>query len=99
MKEVFHALVRFEKLSKEVQDILECRIEAILDEIGNTLLCWLPEEEAATPEEFNIATEKVCQSQTQYLSKYAHCNEIPCNTMNVICLLERYNSLVRNILI
>ena len=72
VKEVFSALVRFEKLSKEVQDILECRIEAILDDIGHTLLCWLPEDEAATPDEFNIATEKVCQQEALHLSKYVY---------------------------
>lgn len=65
--------MKFEKLSKEVQDILECRIEAVLEEIGNTLLCWLPEDEAASPEEFNSATEKVCQTQAQSLSKYVDC--------------------------
>ena len=70
VKEVYTALVKFEKLSKEVQDILECRIEAVLDEIGSTLLCWLPEDEPAFPDEFNTATEKICQQEAQHLSKY-----------------------------
>ena len=73
VKEVYSALVKFEKLSKEVQDILECRIDAVLDEIGRTLLCWLPEDEPAYPDEFNNATEKICQQEAQHLSKYVGC--------------------------
>ena len=69
VKEVYSALIRFEQLSKEVQDILECRIEAMLEDIGNTLLCWLPEEEPASPEEFYVATEKVDAQEAQKLSK------------------------------
>ena len=79
VKEVFNALVKFEKLSKEIQDILECRIEAVLNEIGNTLLCWLPEDDPAFPDEFNKATEKICQQEAEHLSKYV---------VSVVCMKE-----------
>ncbi len=67
--EVYDALLKFQQLNREVKDILECRIEAVLEEIGSSLLCWLPEDDAATPEEFQEETEKVCAQASQKLSK------------------------------
>jgi len=87
VKEVFNALVKFEKLSKEIQDILECRIEAVLNEIGNTLLCWLPDDDPAFPDEFNSATEKICQREAEHLSNC--CLLVESATMTMISSLKQ----------
>ncbi|XP_048577391.1 dynein axonemal heavy chain 5 isoform X1 [Nematostella vectensis] len=59
-----------ERLTKEIKDIQECRIEAVLEEIGSTPLCDLPEEDAITVEEFVETTEKTCLSAAEVLSRY-----------------------------
>lgn len=49
--------------------MLECRIEAVLQDIELTRLCDLPEDEAVTVEEFVNVTEKTCQEAAETLSK------------------------------
>ncbi|KAK3754858.1 hypothetical protein QZH41_011331 [Actinostola sp. cb2023] len=61
-----------DRLSKEVQDILDCRIEASLQEIGRTPLCDLPEEEAIFVEDFVDTTERTCNDNAEILTKYCH---------------------------
>ena len=59
-----------ELLTKQANDILECRIEAVLDEMGLTPLCDLPEDEAITIEDFLHLTEQTCSEAASTLAKY-----------------------------
>lgn len=49
--------------------MLECRIEAALQDIELTRLCDLPDDEAVTVEEFVDVTERTCQEAAESLSK------------------------------
>lgn len=53
----------------QIRDILDCRIEAGLAEIGSTPLCDLPEEEAICVEDFVETTVKTCSENAEVLSK------------------------------
>ena len=66
---VHATLSRIEQLIKETKDILECRVEATLEEIGLTALCNLPEEDAISAEDFLKSTEQVCKQSSTQLSK------------------------------
>ena len=57
------------KLAKTVTDILECRIEAVLEDMSTTALCELPEEEPVTMEQFLEITNEVVNSASKYLAK------------------------------
>ena len=57
------------KLAKTVGDILECRIEAVLEDMSSTALCELPEEEPVTMEKFLEITNEVIDSASKYLAK------------------------------
>ena len=48
---------------------MNCRIEAILEEIELTRLCDLPEDEAVCVEEFVDVTERTCQRAAESLSR------------------------------
>lgn len=52
-----------------MKDILDCRIEAVLEDIELTRLCDLPEDEAVSVEEFVSVTERTCQEAAQSLSR------------------------------
>lgn len=58
-------------LAFKVKDMLDCRIEAVLQDIELTRLCDLPEDEAVTVEDFVAVTEKTCQESAESLSKWA----------------------------
>ena len=58
------------KLAKTVTDILECRIEAVLEDMSTTALCELPEEEPVTMEQFLEITNEVVNSASKYLAKW-----------------------------
>ena len=52
-----------------MKDILDCRIEAVLQDIELTRLCHLPEDEAVSVEEFVSVTERTCHEAAESLSK------------------------------
>lgn len=52
-----------------MKDILNCRIEAILEDIELTRLCDLPEDEAVFVEEFVDVTQRTCQRAAESLSR------------------------------
>ena len=52
-----------------MKDILDCRIEAVLEDIELTRLCDLPEDEAVSVEEFVHVTERTCREAAESLSK------------------------------
>ncbi|XP_066028864.1 dynein axonemal heavy chain 5 isoform X2 [Pocillopora verrucosa] len=70
-----------EILTKGVKDMLDCRIEAVLQDIELTRLCDLPEDEAVTVEDFVAVTEKTCQESAESLSKYNHLVESSVNIL------------------
>ena len=53
-------ITELEILNKHVSDILECRIEATLNEMERTPLCEVPEHDTMTPKEFLKLTESTC---------------------------------------
>ena len=55
--------------TSQVKDILECRIEAVLEDIELTRLCDLPEDEAVFVDEFVNVTERTCQAAAESLSR------------------------------
>ncbi|XP_052807224.1 dynein axonemal heavy chain 5-like isoform X2 [Mya arenaria] len=61
-----------DKLSKTVHDILECRIDAVLEDMSATALCELPEDEAITMEKFLDITNEVVANASKYLANQSH---------------------------
>lgn len=59
-----------ERLSKQVKDILDCRIEAVLNEMSITALCDLPEDEPVTMEKFLSMTTDVVNQAAVTLAMY-----------------------------
>jgi len=57
-----------ETLSKIVTDILDCRIEAVLQDMSFTALCDLPEDEAITMEKFLQITTDVVDTASKQLA-------------------------------
>jgi len=62
-------MAELDKLSKTVHDILECRIDAVLEDMSSTALCELPEDEAVTMEKFLDITNEVVSGASKYLAK------------------------------
>ena len=58
--------------STQVKDILECRIELLLVEVGAMTLCELPDEDPITMEEFTAATDRSCRHAAESLTRYFH---------------------------
>ncbi len=56
-------------IGKQAKDILECRIEAVLEEMSLTPLCDIPEEDAITVEEFQKMTEDCCNDASVSVAK------------------------------
>ncbi|XP_075868615.1 dynein axonemal heavy chain 5 isoform X3 [Nelusetta ayraudi] len=62
------ALVDLELLMDRVNDLVEYRIEAVLQEMSGSTLCMLPEDEPVTSEEFVRTTRDLCIRQAQILN-------------------------------
>ena len=56
------------KLAKVVTDILECRIEAVLQDMSETALCDLPEDEAVTMDAFLLLTSNIVDIASKSLA-------------------------------
>ena len=65
---VYKQLNDLEKLSKTVQDILDCRVEAVLQDMSITALCDLPEDEAITADKFLELTSNIVDQASQQLA-------------------------------
>ncbi|XP_073341885.1 dynein axonemal heavy chain 5 isoform X3 [Pagrus major] len=61
------ALVDLELLMDRVNDLVEFRIDAVLQEMSGSTLCVLPEDEPITCEEFVQTTRDLCIRQAQSL--------------------------------
>ncbi len=68
MNKVYQDMENFENLVIQAQDILECRVENVLQSISFTSLCEAPMD-PITIDEFSKLTEETVQKATQTLSK------------------------------
>ncbi|XP_071819604.1 dynein axonemal heavy chain 5-like isoform X1 [Apostichopus japonicus] len=64
-----------EHLTKQVSDLLDCRIDDVLKDMAGTPLCDLPEHEPTTIQVFLEATEKTCKEACQQLSRQSQAVE------------------------
>ena len=53
-----------------MKDILECRIELLLLDVGSMLLCQLPDDDPMTVDEFTAATDRSCLHAAESLTRY-----------------------------
>ena len=65
---IYKEMGALEKLAKTVTDILDCRIEAVLNDMSITALCDLPEEEAITAEKFLELTTNIVNQASEQLA-------------------------------
>ena len=72
VSDVYRGLTSLENLIKQACDILECRVEAVLEDMSLTPLCDIPEDCADTPitvETFLQRTEETSQEAAAGLAK------------------------------
>ncbi|XP_059863189.1 dynein axonemal heavy chain 5 [Delphinus delphis] len=67
LKNAFAKIKALELLIDRVNDLIEFRIDAILEEMSSTPLCQLPREEPLTCEEFLQMTKDLCVNGAQML--------------------------------
>ena len=72
--ECYEKMRELELLNKRACDILDCRIEAVLEEMSLTPLCDIPEDSAVNVEEFLRITEETCSEAAVVLAKYVFPN-------------------------
>ncbi|KAK3576985.1 hypothetical protein CHS0354_005992 [Potamilus streckersoni] len=70
-----------EKLVKTVKDILDCRVEAVLNDMSLSALCDLPEDEPVTMEKFLELTTEVVDTESVMLAAQSHLVEMAVNDM------------------
>lgn len=69
LSNIKRSLLNLSNLIKAVQDIWDCRIEAILEEMAGTPLCDLPEEEPLAVDQYLASTQATCDLASQSLAK------------------------------
>lgn len=69
IENTYKVMGELEKLSKTVKDILDCRIEAVLQDMSVTALCDLPEDEPVTMDKFLELTATAVDSASKQLAK------------------------------
>ena len=62
-------LEAFDELVHKLNDIVENRVEAVVREIGKTLLVDLPDDKTVTLEEFLIMQDKLVKSQSEWMDQ------------------------------
>ncbi|XP_029694908.1 dynein heavy chain 5, axonemal [Takifugu rubripes] len=85
------ALVDLELLMDRANDLVEMRIDAVLQEMSRSTLCDLPEDEAITCEEFVRTTRDLCIKQAQVLNAKSSLVEEAANEL-IHMLLEFDNN-------
>ncbi|XP_023932721.1 dynein heavy chain 5, axonemal [Lingula anatina] len=81
LSNAYRSMSDLEKLVKQVSDILECRIEAVLAEMGSIALCDLPEDEPITVDEFLKLTGETCAQASDTLIKQSQLVESSVNDL------------------
>ena len=69
LQNTYRVMGHLERLCKDAKDILDCRIETVLEDMSLTPLCDLPEDEPVTVEQFLALTETTCNDASQTLTK------------------------------
>lgn len=69
IENTYKVMGELDKLSKTVKDILDCRIEAVLQDMSVTALCDLPEDEPVTMDKFLELTASAVDSASKQLAK------------------------------
>ena len=80
-------------LTKQIADLLDCRIDAVLDDMAHMALCDLPEHEPTTTDDFIKSTERICKEACEALTRWVTFSFLNCNTDAVymaICDLPEY---------
>ncbi|XP_072018853.1 LOW QUALITY PROTEIN: dynein axonemal heavy chain 5-like [Amphiura filiformis] len=62
-------------LTKQITDLLDCRIDAVLDDMAHTALCDLPEHDPTTTDAFIKSTEGVCRDACEVLTRQSQAVE------------------------
>ena len=69
MQTCYDKMNEMELIAKQANDILQCRIEDVLEQMSLTPLTDLPEDEAITIEEAQKMTEEICNDAAANLTK------------------------------
>ena len=69
LQNIYRVMGELERLCKHAVDILDCRIEAVLEDMSLTPLSDLPEDEPITVDRFLQLTEETCNEASQSLTK------------------------------
>ncbi|XP_022805941.1 dynein heavy chain 5, axonemal-like [Stylophora pistillata] len=89
MDSVYDALKGLELLIDRANDLVKFRIEAVLQEMSNTLLCELPSDAPWTVERFLKNTEDLCKRGSELLeSKSARVEEAANELISMLLELE-----------
>ena len=85
--------------SIQIHDIMECRIDATLDDMASTALCDLPEERPITCEEFLEKTERtVAVSSERFVSGSDFVERAVFEIIDVCLAFSLSNSFVQRLL-
>ncbi|KAF4103547.1 dynein axonemal heavy chain 5 isoform X1 [Onychostoma macrolepis] len=91
------ALEDLELLLQRVNDLVEFRIDAVLQEMSTTTLCVLPEDEPCTCEEFVQTTKELCIKGAQMLhTKSSLVEEAANELINMLLEFEQKEEEERN---
>ena len=71
LEDAWSVLEELRQLTGDACDMLECRIEAMLEKMASVVLCVLPAEEPVTVDEFVAAAETSCTQAAATLTKYS----------------------------
>ena len=69
LEDAWSVLEEMRRLTGDACDMLECRIEAMLEKMASVELCILPAEEPVTVDEFVAAAETSCTQAAARLTK------------------------------
>lgn len=69
IENIYKRIGELELLTKQTCDVLDCRIEAVLDDMSLTPLCDLPEDEPITVQRFIDLTTQTCSDAANSLTK------------------------------
>ena len=88
LDDIYQVMGHLERLSKQAKDILDCRIEAVLDDMSLTNLCALPEDDPVTVDHFLRLTEGTCATASSQLTKsvlnYIYSTSVNRRLLNII---------------
>ncbi|CAH1798803.1 unnamed protein product, partial [Owenia fusiformis] len=81
VKNIYKIIANVENVVKQTSDILECRIDAVLEDMSLTPLCELPEEDPVTVSQFLAMTDEAVEFASEKLSKQSQLVEKAMNDL------------------